>query len=388
MPNPDATPLPDVGAKAGIGAKASVAAIAGVGAPTPVTWKSPIVMLMLMAVAMQISHQTWFTLLNNFAIERAQFTGREIGILQSLREIPGFLSFAVVWLLFLVREQYLGIVALAALGLGTALTGYFPSEYGFYATCMLMSLGFHYYETVNQSLALQWLSKAEAPRGLGRILSASSFAALATFGLIYLTFWWLALDFRHVYLLTGAITIAIALWLWLAFPLYPEGVPQHRHLVLRPRYWLYYALTFMSGARRQIFMVFAGFMMVERFDYSVMAITTLFLVNHVFTMVLAPYIGRLIGVIGERAALIFEYIGLALIFTAYAFVQDPVIAGILYVADHGFFALAIAMKTYFQKIADPADIAPTAGVAFSITTRPIPASRIANAHSRQGSTVV
>ena len=39
---------------------------------------------------------------------------------------------------------------------------------------------------------------------------------------------------------------------------------------------------------------------------------------------------------------------------------------ILYVLDHLFFALALALKTYFQKIADPGDIAPTAAVAFTI----------------------
>lgn len=34
--------------------------------------------------------------------------------------------------------------------------------------------------------------------------------------------------------------------------------------------------------------------------------------------------------------------------------------------DHLFFALALAIKTYFQKIADPADMASTAGVSFTI----------------------
>jgi len=135
---------------------------------------------------------------------------------------------------------------------------------------------------------------------------------------------------------------------------------------LRSRYWLYYALTFMGGARRQIFVVFAGFMMVEKFGYSVTAITLLFLLNQAFNMVLAPKIGGLIVRFGERRALTFEYIGLIGVFSTYAFVEDPTLAAILYVIDHAFFALAIAMKTYFQKIADPGDIAPTAGVAFSI----------------------
>ena len=92
----------------------------------------------------------------------------------------------------------------------------------------------------------------------------------------------------------------------------------------------------------------------------------LFLINHVFNFLFAERIGALIGRIGERRALMFEYIGLIGVFTAYAFVDNPYIAAGLYVADHMFFALAIAIKTYLQKIADPAEIASTAGVSFTI----------------------
>jgi hypothetical protein len=77
----------------------------------------------------------------------------------------------------------------------------------------------------------------------------------------------------------------------IAFPQFREGVPQRKSLVLRKRYWLYYALTFMGGARRQIFTVFAGFLMVERFGYDVHEVAGLFLINGVFSMILAPKIG-------------------------------------------------------------------------------------------------
>jgi predicted MFS family arabinose efflux permease len=137
-------------------------------------------------------------------------------------------------------------------------------------------------------------------------------------------------------------------------------------MVLRKRYWLYYGLIFLSGARRQIFIVFAGFLMVEKFGYSVAAISTLFLINATLNMLFAARIGRLISVVGERAALIFEYVGLIGVFIAYAFVENSQIAAGLYIVDHFFFALAIAIKTYFQKIADPADIASSAGVSFTI----------------------
>ncbi len=329
-------------------------------------WRRPAVCLGIMAAANALAFATWSALLNNFAIADVAFTGREIGILQSLREVPGFLAFSAVFCLLFIREQKFALLALLCMGIGTAATGYFPTEYGFYLTTIVMSVGFHYFETVNQSLTLQWLPKGQAPHIMGRLLAVGSFATIAAYALIFLAWKWLELDFHLVYLAGGGITIAMALGVWFTFPQYKEEVVQHKHLVLRGRYWLYYALTFMSGARRQIFIVFAGFMMVEKFGFSVSAITAMFLANAVFNLFIAPRVGALIVKWGERRALICEYIGLIGVFVAYAFVSNPWVAVSLYLIDHAFFAMAIAQKTYFQKIADPSDIAPTAGVAFSI----------------------
>ncbi len=329
-------------------------------------WKRPDILLMLMAAAVPLSFATWNSLLNNFAIERAAFDGAEMGILQSLREVPGFLAFTFVFVLLVLKEQSFALISLAVLGIGTALTGFFPTAIGLYCTTVLMSVGYHYYETAQQSLALQWLPKSEAPVVLGRLLAVGGFASLLAYGLIFIIWEWIKLDYQWVYLAGGAVTVLIALLAWALFPTFEAPTAQRKTLILRSRYWLYYALTFMGGARRQIFVVFAGFMMVEKFGYSVTAITLLFLINQAFNMVLAPKIGGLIARFGERRALTFEYIGLIGVFVTYAFVENATLAAVLYVIDHAFFALAIAMKTYFQKIADPADIAPTAGVAFSI----------------------
>ena len=330
------------------------------------TWRRPEILLLLMAGAVPLSFATWMTLLDNFALHRAYFTGREIGILQSLREIPGFLSFAVVFLLLFVREQRLAFVTLAVLGIGTAITGFFPSVAGLYLTTVVMSLGFHYYETVQSSLTLQWIDKSRTAEVLGRIIAVGSFTSLLAFALVWWAFEDGGLDFAWVYAIGGSATVALALGAWLCFPDFPQKVVQNKRMILRRRYWLYYALTFMSGARRQIFIVFAGFLMVEKFGFDVSTMALLFLINAALNIWLAPRIGRLIGRIGERTALIFEYVGLVMVFTAYAFVESGTVAAGLYLADHLFFALAIAIKTYFQKIADPRDIASTAGVSFTI----------------------
>ncbi|MDC1097041.1 MFS transporter [Gammaproteobacteria bacterium] len=319
-----------------------------------------------MAGAVPLSFATWQALLNNFAIERAAFSGAEIGILQSLREVPGFLAFAVVFLLYVLREQHIALVSLTLLGIGTAVTGFFPTVLGLYLTTVFMSVGYHYYETIQTSLSLQWVDKKNAPEVLGRIIAVGAFTSILTFGAIWLAFDFAQLDFVIVYLIAGGATLGIVMMCLLFFPTFPTKVKQVRHMVLRKRYWLYYGLIFLSGARRQIFIVFAGFLMVEKFGYSVAAISTLFLINATLNMLFAARIGRLISVVGERAALIFEYVGLIGVFIAYAFVENSQIAAGLYIVDHFFFALAIAIKTYFQKIADPADIASSAGVSFTI----------------------
>ncbi|MGU3808131.1 MFS transporter [Vibrio diabolicus] len=329
-------------------------------------WRTPQNFLLLISIIVPIAFSTWMALLNNFVIEKANFDGADIGLLQSVREVPGFLAFTAVFVLLFIREQRFMLVSLAMLTLGTALTGYFPTLYGLLFTTLLMSTGFHYFETLKQSLSLQWLSKEEAPEMLGKFISVGALASLFTYGVIWVSLEQLKLDFKTVYLMAGGLGFVLILVMAFAFPQFKTKVPQNKKLILRKRYWLYYALTFMSGARRQIFTVFAGFLMVEKFGYSAADITLLFLINYVFNFLFARRIGRFIGVVGERKALMFEYVGLIFVFVGYGLVQTAEWAAALYVVDHLFFALALAIKTYFQKIADPADMASTAGVAFTI----------------------
>jgi len=331
------------------------------------SWQTPKHLLMLISIIVPMAFASWQALLNNFVIEKAHFTGAEIGLLQSVREIPGFLAFTAIFVLLFLREQKFMLLSLVMLTLGVAITGFFPSVAGLLCTTLLMSIGFHYFETLKQSLSLQWLTKEEAPEVLGKLISVGALASLITYSGLWVLLEIFQLEFKWVYLIAGISSLTIVLFIWLAFPNFESKVPQNKKLVLRKRYWLYYALTFMSGARRQIFVVFAGFLMVEKFGYSAADITLLFLINYAFNWLFAKKIGRLIGHFGERNALIFEYVGLILVFVGYAFVETALIAGSLYVIDHLFFALALAIKTYFQKIADPADMASTAGVSFTIS---------------------
>lgn len=325
-------------------------------------WRTPFRLLAVMSVAMPLAFYSWYALLNNFVVERAQYTGADIGLLQSVREVPGFLAFTAVYLIMVVKEQTLALLSLVLLGLGVAITGFYASPMGLLFTTFLMSVGFHYFETIKKSLTLQWLPKATAPEQMGKLMALGSASSVVAYGLL----WWQPFTYEVHYWIGGGACMILALAMWLIFPSYIEKHGQNKGLFLRKRYCLYYALVFMSGARRQIFMVFAGFMMVEKFGFDISSIAALYLLNHVINTIIAAPIGRWINRVGERAALCFEYIGLVLVFVAYAFVQSGELAAVLYVVDHLFFSMAIAINTYFQKIADPKDIAATAGVSFTI----------------------
>ena len=323
-------------------------------------------MLILMSIATPIAFNGWSALLNNFVVERANFTGVEIGILQSIREIPGFLAFSVVFVLLIIKEQSFSVIALALMGLGVSLAGYFPNTYGLYFTTIVMSTGFHYFETIKNSLSLQWLSKEEAPQILGRLIAVGSITSLILYAAIWCLLEIFNIDYVYIFLICGIICIGIALYLQLSFPIFKPKNIQHKNIILRKKYSLYYILIFLSGARRQIFIVFAAFLMVEKFKYSASQVTLLFLINYLFNWVFAEKIGKVIHIFGEKKSLTFEYIGLIIVFISYAIVTNAYIAAMLYVIDHMFFALAIAVNTYFQKIADPKDIASSAGVSFTI----------------------
>ena len=168
-------------------------------------WRRPIFLLFIMAVAMPIAFNVWSALLNNFVVQVADFDGSDIGLLHTVREVPGFLAVGVILLLLVIREQTLGLISLAILGIATAITAYFPSMTGLLIITLISSFGFHYFETVNQSLQLQWLPKEKAPKIIGWLVGAGSLATLFAYLGIIVGWQKLGLSFNFLYLSSGGL---------------------------------------------------------------------------------------------------------------------------------------------------------------------------------------
>ncbi|MBW2035387.1 MAG: MFS transporter [Deltaproteobacteria bacterium] len=320
--------------------------------------------LMVLTIASTVGLQAWLTLFNNFAVEVAGLQGKHIGVIQSVREFPGFLALLAVYVMLIVREHRLSALSILFLGLGLGATGLFPSYSGLLITTVIMSFGFHYYETTNQSLTLQYFDEKTSPWVFGRLRSLAAASSIAVGIFIYLVA--PLLSFIQIYLLIGCLIAAAAVWGLIQEPTDRDIVPQRKRMIFRRKYWLFYFLTFMGGARRQIFMAFAVFLLVKRFSFSVQEVTALFVINNLINYFLAPLIGKSIIRFGERKVLSLEYLSLIFIFLAYATVESRIVVTILYILDHIFFNFAMAIRTYFQKVGDPRDIAPSMAMGFTI----------------------
>lgn len=320
--------------------------------------------LLILTVSSTVGLHVWRTLLDNFAVNMIGLNGSHIGFLQSIRELPGFLALLVVYVLLVVREHRLSSFSVLLLGIGVAITGFLPSFYGLVFATLIMSFGFHYFETTNQSLTLQYFDTLTAPIVFGRLRSLAAAGNIAAGGMVFVLAPYLS--YTQIYLFFGGLVIVAALWGLSQNPTRPDIVPQRKTMVLKRKYWLYYVLTFVAGARRQIFIAFAVFLLVKKFEYSVQGIAILFMVNNIVNYFLSPLIGKAIVKFGERKVLSLEYIGLIVIFVAYGLVDSKILVVLLYIVDHILFNFAIAIRTFFQKIADPEDIAPSMAVGFTI----------------------
>ena len=320
--------------------------------------------LMLLVISASAGLQGWMALYTNFAKEMVGVNGFQIGVSQAVREIPGFLTFLVIYLLFLMRETRLSAWSVIVMGIGVGMTGLFTSFGGLLFATFLMSVGFHFFETTNKSLTVQYFNREEAPYVFARLRGFGALANIAvgsiTWGLTFVLPYWMN------FLVLGAMITGMGLFMLTRAPIKTHGAIQNNRLFLRKKYWLFYLLNFLSGARRQIFIVFAVFLLVEKYKLGVSTVAGIYVLNYALTYLTNRYISRAINQYGERVVLSLESGSLILLFLGYAFIENVWFVIALYVMDSIFFNFSIALNTYLQKSADPQDISSSTAVGFTI----------------------
>lgn len=320
--------------------------------------------LMILVITASAGLNSWMALFTNYAKEVVGVNGFQIGVSQSVREIPGFLTFLVIYVLLVVKEHRLSAYSVIMLGIGAALTGFFTGFTGLLFITFITSVGFHYFETTNKSLTVQYFNTSESPVVFARLRGYGALANIAVGSIIWgFSFF---LPYRYNFLILGVFISLSGLYMLLNDPVKKETPHQSKKIILKKKYWLYYVLNFLSGARRQIFTVFAIFLLVERYQLSVTTVTGIYVVNYALTYLFNPLISKAINKYGERVVLSLESGSLILLFIGYAFIENVWVVVGLYIIDSIFMNFAIGLNTYLQKTADRQDLGSLTAVGFTI----------------------
>jgi hypothetical protein len=231
-------------------------------------------------------------------------------------------------------------------------------------TTFLMSVGFHFFETTNKSLTVQYFNTTESPVVFARMRGYTALANIAVGLLIWaLSFF---MSYKFTFLLLGLIISLSGISMLFSNPVKQEVPHQHKKLIIRKKYWLFYVLNFLAGTRRQIFTVFAIFLLVEHYNLELRVVTGIYVVNYALTYFLNPQISKALNKYGERVVLSLESASLIVLFLGYAFINNVWIVAGLFILDSIFFNFSIGLNTYLQKTADPKDLGPSTAVGFTI----------------------
>jgi len=319
---------------------------------------------MILGICAGAGLQGWMSLFTNYAKEVVGVNGFQIGISQAVREIPGFLSVAAIYLLFVFREHRLSAWSVIILGIGTAFTGVFTSFGGLLTTTFIMSTGFHFFETTNKSLTVQYFNTTETPVVFSRM---RGYGALANI-LVGFFIWALSfvLPYLYTFFILGLFISISGISMLFVNPVNHEIPHQHKRLIVKKKYWLFYVLNFLAGTRRQIFTVFAIFLLVEHYGLGLRIVTGIYVINYALTYLLNPMISNALNKYGERIVLSLESASLIVLFLGYAFIDNVWIVVGLFILDSIFFNFSIGLNTYLQKTADPGDLGSSTAVGFTI----------------------
>jgi len=295
------------------------------------------------------------TLFNNFVVERLDIEPHQLGFVEALREVPGFLNVLFVALMIRWAPPVVAAAALAVMGLGLACYLWVDSVPSLALFSVVWSIGFHCWLPLEQAMALTLSPEGEKGKWLGQLRSVQSLAWMLSIGVCILIL--PHIGYEGMFVLAGFVTLGGGVALLFASRRPPAE--EQTRFVLRRKYGLYYALNFLQGCRKQMFITFAIFALVKVHGMTVETTMILVLINQALITVTGPMLGRLVDRLGERVMLSASYLGLVFVFAGYALIDHRPTLYVLYCIDNLIFFGSIALNTYLYRIADRADLQPT-----------------------------
>jgi hypothetical protein len=309
--------------------------------------KKGLTFLCIASAAVGFSLTLQIALNANFAVEEMNLSGFQQGLLEMFRETCGIFALGFLAILAGLAESLIGAAVLVIFAVGLGSYFYVHDYFWLVIASLVWSQGLHIWMPLPNSMGLALAEPGRVGQRIGQIQAAG--AAGSGLGLVCALVLNIAgVPIRPLYILAGSVSlVASAACLYIPRQILSEKP----RLVIRRKYFLYYLLNFLEGWRKQIFLAFAGFLLVKVYGTPLSTMLLMWIVVQAVGWFISPIVGRLIDRIGERKILVFYYSFMTVCFLGYAFIKSKYILYGVFLLDSSFFVFAMALTTYVGRLA-------------------------------------
>lgn len=295
------------------------------------------------------------------------------GGLEFPRELPGFLVVFTTGLLIFLPDVRIALIANLILALGLLGQGFISPSFSWVVVWMMIwSVGAHLYMPLESSIGVALAKPGEEGKRLGQLGAVKTAASLAGYIAVYLGIRYFHMTYTLIFALAGFSVIVAAICILLMVP--RKSTTKRQKLLFKRKYLLFYGLNVLFGARKQVFLTFAPWVLIKIFNQPVTTFAILGLVGTLAGIPFRAVLGQAIDKLGERTIIATESILLILVCMGYGFAQQIGLANMAiwliffcYIGDQLLFACNMARTTYLNKIVDsPSDLTPTLSMGLTI----------------------
>lgn len=326
------------------------------------SWTKPFWFVAFCALFMNFGMAMQRTIFSNFVAEEMGIRVEQLGWLESVREIPGLLTFLFVGLTALLARNLLVGISVGFVSVGLGMYAGSHNVMGLVLSTTVYSIGFHVFGPLQSAQVLSLAGPGEKARRLGELSSVAALASLLAMGFVYVTS--VFLGYRQLFIAAAVITFGGAI-LMFSLPRVRQA-ERPRNFVVRSKYWLYYVITLLAASRRQVTNSFAVFALVTIYNTPVQTVAALMFVSNVIAVLTRSFCGQIIDRIGESRAMSIAHYGVIAIFAGYAFIHVPAVLYVLYALDTFLVGFDVAQSTYLDRIAAPGDVPPSLALGVTI----------------------
>jgi MFS family permease len=313
------------------------------------------------------------TTFNNYVSDIFNLGADARGFLEFPRELPGFLTALMAGLLFFLPETRIAGFSALAVGIGMLALAWIGTDWSAMLIFLTVwSAGAHLLMPVRSSLSMELAMKEHRGRRMGQIAATAIAASMAGCAVVWIAMRWFQVGYRAIFVLGGLCALTASGFLFRMRM--PNAHLQRPKFVWHRRYSLYYALAFLFGARKQVFITFGPWVLIRVFHQPAWIFAQLWIAAALLGIFFQPLLGRAIDRLGERTVLLADSVLILLVCLGYGFAHrlpnQTAALGLLYacfVGDNLLFGVNMARDTYLSKIAlRPDHVAPTLSLGITI----------------------